>query len=189
MSATNRGAERNASVFYPTPIETTLTLASWLDRKGVPTQSVLDPSAGDGAILRAFQHPARRLLAFELREECREQLSFCDEVQIGDALAGPKRSNIARLVAANPPFSLAREFIERFRYAGDTSAFLLRINFLASQSRAPWWVADPPAHVLVLPKRPSFSGNGKTDATDYAWFVWQGRTEPGDTRLDWLVSP
>ncbi len=32
--------------------------------------------------------------------------------------------------------------------------------------------------VCVIPRRPSFTGDGKTDATEYAWFLW-GTDRPG----------
>lgn len=201
MSSTNRGAVRRHNDYYPTPIEVTGLLGDWLSRNELGAGgSVLDPSAGEGAILRALEWVGRTLHALEIREECRASLAFCDVAHIGDALlprgirggVGPSPrgddwTGKYGLVACNPPFSLAREFVETYRYVGKVSAFLLRLNFFASQARAPWWVSDPPAHVLVLPKRPSFTDDGKTDSTDYAWVVWAGRTARGATRLDWLT--
>ena len=48
---------------------------------------------------------------------------------------------------------------------------LLRINYLGSISRHQWWKENTPTALHVLSKRPSFTGTG-TDATDYAWYVW-----------------
>lgn len=57
---------------------------------------------------------------------------------------------------------------------------MLRINFLGSIARHEWWKNNQPTALYVLSKRPSFSGKG-TDATDYAWFVWDktGRITSG----------
>jgi hypothetical protein len=57
---------------------------------------------------------------------------------------------------------------------------LLRINYLGSISRHEWWKENSPTALHVLSKRPSFTGKG-TDATDYAWFVWDksNRLEKG----------
>ena len=55
--------------------------------------------------------------------------------------------------------------------AGDL-VMLLRINFLGSKKRYNFWKKNPAAAIYVLTKRPSFTGKG-TDATEYAWFVWQ----------------
>jgi hypothetical protein len=57
---------------------------------------------------------------------------------------------------------------------------LLRINYLGSISRHDWWKLNSPTSLFVLSKRPSFTGKG-TDATDYAWYVWDktDRIAPG----------
>ncbi len=75
------------------------------------------------------------------------------------------------LIITNPPFSQAKEFIVKALSLADTVIMLLRLNFLGSQSRHNWWKQNPPTALHVLSQRPSFTGNG-TDATDYAWFIW-----------------
>lgn len=62
------------------------------------------------------------------------------------------------------------------------TAFLLRLNWLASQKRAFWLRKNTPS-VYVLPKRPSFTGKG-TDATDYCWAVWRRDVAPTVVILD-----
>lgn len=75
------------------------------------------------------------------------------------------------LILTNPPFSIAREFIDHSLEHCNTCIMLLRINYLGSISRHEWWKQNKPTALHVLSKRPSFTGKG-TDATDYAWFVW-----------------
>lgn len=167
MSATGRGAVRVTSDYYPTPDAATDALLAWAERTGLldDVMRVVDPCAGDGAILRRVKHRyAMAVVAVELREECRFELemSGVGSIHIGDALdrSNPEVRHAVRqsytAVVTNPPFSLAREFVEHYRDAGQFAAFLLRLPFLGSQARAPWWVANPPAHVLVLPERPAF---------------------------------
>lgn len=48
---------------------------------------------------------------------------------------------------------------------------LLRTSFLESKNRYEFWQRYPLNGLYVLNKRPSFTGHG-TDATNYAWFVW-----------------
>jgi hypothetical protein len=81
------------------------------------------------------------------------------------------------LLITNPPFSLAMEFILHARkiFPGTPLCFLLRLNFLESQKRASFFKTAMP-DVYVLPKRPSFMGNG-TDATGYGWFIWRPALE------------
>lgn len=77
----------------------------------------------------------------------------------------------------NPPYTHALEFVKvglsltRSSSVEGVVAALLRINWMAGQGRRDFHQAWP-CDVWVLPKRPSFTGDGKTDATEYAWFVW-----------------
>ncbi len=48
---------------------------------------------------------------------------------------------------------------------------LLRVGFLESEKRKPFWEDVGMADVYILPNRPSFDGLG-TDSACYAWFVW-----------------
>lgn len=75
------------------------------------------------------------------------------------------------LIITNPPFSLAQEFLEKSLSEAKTVCYLLRLNFLESQKRYTWWQDKTPDKLLVLSKRPSFTGKG-TDSQAYAWFVW-----------------
>lgn len=80
-------------------------------------------------------------------------------------------NNSVDLIFTNPPFSLAQEFIDHSTKHANTVFMLLRLNYLGAIKRYEWWKANPPVALYVLSKRPSFTGSG-TDATDYAWFVW-----------------
>lgn len=63
----------------------------------------------------------------------------------------------------------------------------LRLAFLEGQRRtAGLWKSHRPHTVAVCGKRPSFTGNGKTDATAYAVFIWHKRAGIQDTVLTWL---
>ena len=52
----------------------------------------------------------------------------------------------------------------------DQVCMLLRLNFLASESRCEWMQNNTP-DVYVIPNRPSFKGKG-SDACEYGWFLW-----------------
>lgn len=90
---------------------------------------------------------------------------------------------VVDLFIANPPYSLAQQFVEKMldeRSPYTIVACLLRLGFLASQKRHDWWQARKPSALRVLSARPSFTGDGKTDATEYAWYIWlpEGRELP-----------
>ena len=168
MSAANRGATRRALDYYPTP--------SWCVRRALEAMRLprgvwLEPSAGDGAIVREVRASADHIIALDLRDECRVDLlrSGADDVRIGDALSvGWPRVDV---VIGNPPYALADEFARRAVASGVHAAFLLRLNWISARSRVAWLRSNRP-DVWILPERPSFDGSGNTDATAYAWLHW-----------------
>jgi len=108
----------------------------------------------------------------------------------GDFLTWQKSGPFS-LVIGNPPYREA-EAIVRKSYdclkPGGVLIFLLRLAFLEGQKRSEGlWKEMPPVEVRVLPKRPSFTGNGKSDATAYAFFLWK-RGFQGVPKLSWAVD-
>lgn len=180
MSSTNRGAQRDARDFYPTPA---WCVGCLLEAVELPGGTWLEPAAGRGAIVDAVRarrgevtwklveaHPepedraAYKRLGVRVRDV--HTKSFFD---VGlDDLGGP-----IDVVITNPPFARAMEFVEHAMDLGPkTIVMLLRLDFLGSQTRAPFMRLYAP-DVYVLPRRPSFVGRG-TDSNEYAWFVWPG---------------
>jgi hypothetical protein len=177
MSATNRGLTRRAADDnYPTPAWCVHRL---LEAAHLPAGRWLEPTAGSGAIVRAVRErlPGIEWTAVELRPECR------DSLEVG---AGPEGRVVVHdlltltagdlappfdVAITNPPYALAQQVIERCLPLAGVVAMLLRLNFLASRTRAPFMRSQPP-DVYVLPDRPSFTGGGRTDSIEYAWFVW-----------------
>jgi hypothetical protein len=186
MSATNRGSVRNEADFYPTP--------GWCVRRlleacPLPGGNWLEPAAGDGAIIKAVNavRPDVRWSALDIRAEVAPQIAQTGASFIGaDFLTTADAIGSARfdVLITNPPFSLAQEFIERSLRVADCVAMLLRLNYLGGAKRCEFMRANPPS-VYVLPNRPSFTGHG-TDATEYAWFVWNPPTFGGNGRIQVL---
>jgi len=142
----------------------------------------LEPCAGEGAIIDAVRAVRQDVdwHAIELRDDCRETLRAKvrdpANVRIDNLLTmeGAQQERY-RVLITNPPFRLAQEIVEQSFALAETCILLLRLNFLASARRASLMRKFPP-DVYVLPNRPSFSGGGKTDSVEYAWFVWHPRT-------------
>jgi hypothetical protein len=91
------------------------------------------------------------------------------------------------LAIGNPPYTYAREFIEKCWELADWTVFLLRQGFMSSIERSMWFRKHPPYSMHRLVHRPKFiPGKNKTDSSDYAWMVWGKGGSPEVTRLYFL---
>jgi hypothetical protein len=157
----------------------------------------LEPGAGDGNIIKAVReiYPAQKWKAAELEPSHEAVLRTIPNVDVvmGDFLA--KDSPLLQqqqlfaggtvpiypVALGNPPFSLAMQFIERAMLLAETVVFLLRLNFLGSVERHPFWREHLPS-LYMLPNRPQFMGTG-SDSIEYAWFAWGPNETPGTFQL------
>lgn len=152
MSRQIKGVRLNDTDFYATP--------PWcyenLNIDWSIFSSAHEPCRGDGRI------------QFFLEEEKNIPCSYSEILEDQDFFDWHGQVD---LILTNPPFSIAQDFISHAIAHSNTCIMLLRINFLGSISRHEWWKEHTPVALHVMSKRPSFTGKG-TDATDYAWFVW-----------------
>lgn len=149
--------------FYRTP--------AWCTRAILPhlpsARVVLDPCAGDGAILDAFigdPHVVTRGIEIDRARAERAAASSGHLtasgrhlIQVADALTLPHGWNFD-LAIFNPPFVLAEEFVRRAlhdRESRSSVAALLRLAFLESKERRPLHAAHP-ADIYPLAARPQF---------------------------------
>ena len=180
MSATNRGNKRRESDFYATPLDCIRNVLDNLNLSNRGTE-VLEPSAGSGNIIQALRQKKVQgiITALELRDEERDSLTRISDKVIIDNFLEWEVDKDYDVIIGNPPYTYAREFIEKcFKIANENTVIimLLRTAFLESKSRYEFWQQHPLSGLYVLSKRPSFTGKG-TDATSYAWFVWDNRTD------------
>ena len=166
MSSTNRGTSRITNDNYPTPAPAIDALLGVLS---IPDWAVFhEPCRGTGAIYDRIQ------CAHKSYCEIDEGIDYLSYAALWPyAITTTNLSRISyNLIVTNPPFSLAMEFLQKSLTEADTVIYLLRLNFLGSQKRRPFWRANRPTHVLVLSSQPCFTGDGKTDSIEYAWFCW-----------------
>lgn len=185
MSATGRGAARQAYDFYATPRE---SVYSFLDNfEGISlSDRILEPSAGNGNIIQALRDRGftNQIDAVEIRpEEWKHLEGIADNVILGDFFDYDPGLGYD-VIIGNPPYRLAQEFVDKaleLLAPGGLLVFLLRTAFLESEKRFSWWQEHPLSGLYTLHKRPCFTGKG-TDATSYSWFVWErgGDWQPDD---------
>ncbi len=143
-------------------------LRTWAPTIAAPA-SILEPAAGDGALLPALREtwPDATIDPYDLepRSPVVKQRSI---MWFDDA---PQRYD---LVITNPPYIHAEAFVhyglERLNPGGHL-ALCLRLDFLGSRQRVPLWKRGLLEAQYVLTDRPSFKGGG-TDSAYTAWFVW-----------------
>lgn len=141
---------------------------------------ILEPSAGTGAFVVAACAAWRqaRVAATDVHDHgtaCARAgaVSFR---QTDFLVLGREQVSRFDLVIGNPPYSLAEEFVEhalRSLHPGASVAFLLRLSFLGSQGRLTGLFKHRPLrYLLPVAGRPSFTPDGKTDSSEYGFFVW-----------------
>lgn len=160
MSAAGRGADRDPLDYYETPAHAVEALLPFL-----PCKSVVDAGCGSGAISRVLGTTTwnGEIVGVDIdgrhRAEAKQWVSTFVEADFvaPELFCSPKRFD-GWLAVSNPPYALAREFIDRMRQlVGPTGhvAALVRLGFLASRKRRDWWHQNP-CDVVVLSERPSF---------------------------------
>jgi predicted RNA methylase len=175
LSATNRGAKRKESDFYPTPVSVVQT---FLSNYKIKDGTILEPCAGNGNFIKAIREFGynNNIIANELREIEVNNLieAGANEVYTYNFLEN-KISEYPTTIITNPPFSIAEEFIRKCKtqFPNSEIIMLLRVAFLESQKRYDFWQQYPVNKLYVLKDRPSFTGKG-TDASAYGFFVWDG---------------
>lgn len=177
---------------YPTDESTVLSCLDELSGYMPDPKYILDAGAGSGVWGRVAREiwPCSGIIGVEVRPSTVIpgydgwiNADFLDENAIRPF------GKPGSLVMGNPPYCQAEEFVRRglgLSQPGGRVAFLLRLGFLEGQARGNGLFREhPPAYVWICSRRPSFTGDGKTDATAYAFFVWE-KGWHGSPTIDWL---
>lgn len=165
---------RNEKDFYITPKS---VIEKLLQNYEIKPGMILEPCAGNGAICLELRNIYDGTIdSVEIRPEERDTLTqYCDDVYIMDFLDFTnKHPGHYQTIITNPPFSIAEEIIRHcFKIAGPETEviILLRLAFLESKKRKPFWKEHPLSGLIALSDRPSYTGRG-TDNSAYGWFIW-----------------
>lgn len=173
MSCAGRG-ERSGGALdcYDTPA---WAVNRFLESYSLPIfGAYCEPACGSGSIIRAAaEFDPRQWWACDIAPRM-EGATTRD--WIADRFDHPLAPHVS-LCMTNPPYGVAQEFIEAsFQQCPNADiVMLMRLGFLASEKRAKFFAKRGVPDLYILPNRPSFTEDGKTDASDYAWFVWPKR--------------
>lgn len=195
MSSTGRGS-RDAMDFYPTTPELARLLCESVahdygDRALGWPRSIGEPGSGYGSFLVACRKtwPEAHVVGYELQDQmvlATRPAFLTDHMDLTrhDLRAGHD------LIIGNPPFSVADllipSLIEQLHPTRGVLALLLRLNYMGGIERyQTLWRDHMPSRVYVLPRRPGFMPNGRSDSTEYALYVWDWRHE-GETTLRFI---
>jgi hypothetical protein len=138
---------------------------------------IWEPAAGDGAIVRPLRQAGHDVVASDIAGY---GLAECDTGV--DYLRAPPREGVEGIVT-NPPYKLARRFVEKAVSEVPYVALLLRTNFLESTSRLPFFKKYQPARLwissrrLPMMHRHGWQGPRAPSNTCFAWFVWDSRSK------------
>lgn len=170
--------ERREGDFYETPAWCTEALIASVRLPGV----IWEPAAGRGAIVAPLVAAGHKVYASDI--EVRDGF----ELMVSDFLASRRSHRDADAIVTNPPYTLAREFIEHalglMEPVGGVVAMLLRNEYDSAKTRQHLFGGHPAfARKLTLTKRPQWI-EGELRASprhNYSWFIWDWRHEGAPT--------
>lgn len=154
--------------YYPTPDETVQRLFSIIPIN--PEWTYLEPCRGKAQAI--YKH----------MPEGSQWAEWSEGVDYLETRFSP-----VDCIITNPPFSLTQQFLEKSFQEADVVIYLQRLNYLGSKGRKDFWNNHKPTNMIILSKRPSFSGDGNTDPTDYAFYVFDKKGRLGLTDTFYFV--
>jgi SAM-dependent methyltransferase len=167
-----------------------LALANWI-KKHLPTPtSILDPACGYGELLQHIDADEKFGIDItpDFRSSCNKRgIKFQEADSLG--VDWPE----VDIIVSNPPFSLLDDFAARIidkTFESDCHAFILTsVQWIDDGRRRERLEKCKPNRILRMPKRLSFTGDGKSGPTTYCWMVYDG-SEPEDAiPTEWLEMP
>jgi len=175
--------KRNKNDLYDTPTAITHAI---LKKEEFPG-TVIEPCAGNGFMVNAVKQFGLPVRSNELYPT--EKFSPDTNLNyVTDDLSSLFTGDDTYSVVGNPPYTLAKEFIEKTINSNVVKhAWLLRFQFVESKKRYEFFKIHPPRRVWIFSSRVNFdpvSPNGGLIC--FSWWVWE-RGFKGDPELKWLA--
>jgi len=175
-------------------------------------KSILDPSAGDGRMLKYIieKYPKSQEFhwhfLFDIREEeislfesnsfwLSKNVSFFNEdFLLKDSKSWFYEGRNTHLgphtMITNPPFSLAIPFIEKGLTLCNDVFILQRVNWLGTQKRSEWLSKASLKTIYIIPKRPVWEIDNRpengADTYEYMWAHFQNNYK-NKPQIEWLI--
>ena len=155
----------------------------WLVRALLDTEPfvgiILDPCCGCGTIPSCCRQRYLEVIGADLVDRGYHGTviqDFFDRTEPVDA------------IIANPPYGLAQAFIDHGLSLAPKVAMLLRMAFLESQRRRPWFAKSPLARVWISSRRPSIPPGVSIGQHDLWGAVVQPTASGGSMPYCWMIS-
>jgi hypothetical protein len=167
-----RAWERKPSDFYPTPYDVTESLMPIVGALLMPGAKIWEPCSGDMDMSRVLEWHGYEVTSTDLRETGQGFGGF--DFLNDDPVEKWGWSPDPDMIVMNPPFSLAKEFIEKALQYTPNVACLMKIDYWNAVSRLPLWQRRIPQFFLPLTWRPAFlqKERGNSPLMNCAWCVW-----------------
>lgn len=141
---------------------------------------VLEPSAGAGAFALACEIAGATVTVLDLDPDApcfKCDAEWADRICADFLEWSPPDGETFDLIVGNPPYLDGEAFVVRtleLLAPGGLCVFLLRLGFWAGLERCDGLYQDHPVEdVRPVAPRPSFTGDGKTDGTEYGVFYFR----------------
>lgn len=177
--------------FYATNPKAVEMLFNSFNEIDLSNCKILEPSAGQGHICNALRNlGASKIDCVDIVDRGLEDVICTDFLDW-------ETYNRYNLIITNPPFCLAKEFIEKsFELLANKGyiVMFLKIQFLEGAKRKDFFDKYPPKYVYVFRNRMAtwnngneLDPNGKRWATTmcHAWFIWQDGFN-GEPIIRWI---
>jgi len=153
---------------------------------------IWEPACGEGHIAKVLEAHGHKVVASDL-------------INRGYGIYGidffnhqdPYLDNFAGDIITNPPYSKAKEFIQKaldFLPDGSKIAMFLKVQFMEGKGRKQLFLNTPPPHTIYVSssrlncaKNGDFTGlrTSGGSAVAYAWYIWI-KGYKGETTLKWF---
>jgi hypothetical protein len=164
--------DRKPSDFYPTPYDGTESLMPVIDMAFPEGARIWEPCSGDMDMVRVLEWHGHKVTATELRDTGQGITGF--DFLRDDPVEAFGWEPDPDMIVMNPPFSLAREFIEKALSYTPNVACLVKIDYWNAISRYDFFQDHIPVFFFPLTFRLAFlkEERGNSPLMNTAWVVW-----------------